>query len=457
MPPSARKLLAELGVLDAVEAAGFFPNGGNTVWWAGRHVRTESFPEGESGFHVDRSGLENVLVAAAEAVGTSVYEGTTARSAQRSDGGWSVRCEAADGSPVELRAPWVLDATGRHGFLARQEGRALDRSTTTLALLRRWRRAGGWDEAAATHTLVESYEDGWAWSVPLDGGVRCVTAMVDQRHADLEGFDVGAMLDSELRKTEHLGAALAGATPVGDAWACPASLYTAKSFARPGLLLVGDAGSFIDPLSSYGVKKALSSGWLAGVVAHTALIDVPMTDTAVSFFDSREREVYRSYRRVSAAFFEDAAERYDHPYWRSRAAAARAGGGEASAEANPDPDRILPPTIPEDDLRAAFEVIRGRDFLEAVPGPTLRTFERPGIEGHRIVLEDHLGSDAYPTGMRYVRSVDLRRLIEIAPAYQDVPEGWSAYNGIASPVTLPDYLVALSTAFAAGFLAHRDG
>ena len=68
VPPSARKLLAELGVLDAVEAAGFFPNGGNTVWWAGRNVRTESFAQGESGFHVDRSGLENVLVAAAEAV-----------------------------------------------------------------------------------------------------------------------------------------------------------------------------------------------------------------------------------------------------------------------------------------------------------------------------------------------------------------------------------------------------
>lgn len=213
VPPSARKLLAELEVLEAVESAGFFPNGGNTVWWAGREARSESFGQGEAGFHVERSALERVLVAAAQAVGVRVYDGATARSAEECEGGWSVSCEMADGSRFELVAPWVLDATGRHGFMARHEGREPDRSTTTLALVRRWRRADGWDASTATHTLVESYEDGWAWSVPLDREVRCFTAMVDQRHADLEGFDVAKMLEAELRKTAHVGQAVDGATP----------------------------------------------------------------------------------------------------------------------------------------------------------------------------------------------------------------------------------------------------
>ena len=57
--------------------------------------------------------------------------------------------------------------------------------------------------------------------------------------------------------------------------------------------------------------------------------------------------------------------------------------------------------------------------------------------------------------MRFVRDADLLRIVEIAQKYDDVPEGWSAYNGVASPVTLPDYLTALATAFAAGFLEHR--
>ena len=99
------------------------------------------------------------------------------------------------------------------------------------------------------------------------------------------------ILDVELAKTCNIGPTRESAIPDGDAWACPASLYTASRFARPGLLLAGDAGSFIDPLSSFGVKKALSSGWLAGIVIHTSLVDAPMADTAVGFFDRREREV----------------------------------------------------------------------------------------------------------------------------------------------------------------------
>ena len=55
------------------------------------------------------------------------------------------------------------------------------------------------------------------WSVALGKEVRCFTAMGDQRHGDLEGFDVATMLEAELRKTSHVGSAVDGATPVGDA------------------------------------------------------------------------------------------------------------------------------------------------------------------------------------------------------------------------------------------------
>jgi len=193
VPPSANRLLTELGILEAVEGAGFHPNRGNMVWWAGRDPRRETFAEAESGFHCDREGLESVLGRAAESIGVRLYDGLTARTADESTEGWSVVCEASDGSAVELRAPWVLDATGRHGFLARREGREPDRSTTTIALVRRWEKPGGWEPDTIGHTLVESYVDGWAWSVPLTAGLRCFTAMVDQRHADLEGLPTRRM------------------------------------------------------------------------------------------------------------------------------------------------------------------------------------------------------------------------------------------------------------------------
>jgi hypothetical protein len=305
---------------------------------------------------------------------------------------------------------------------------------------------------------VESYRDGWAWSVPLSPEVRCFTAMVDPRHVDLAGRDLDAVLDAELAKTRHVGPVRAGAEPCQSAWACPASLYAASRFGRPGLLLVGDAASFIDPLSSFGVKKALSSGWLAGVAVHTALVDSSMRDVAVAFFEQREREVYRSYRGLSAAFFESCALAYGHEYWKDRAAAARAEAGSVPAGVEGDPDEGLldAPAVPAEEARAALDSIRGRERLQAVRGATLHVVDRPTVRGHRIVRLEHLASTRVPAGVRYVRHVDLARVVEVAPLHEDVAAGWEAYNAGGAPVGLPDYLAALATAFAARLLEHGE-
>jgi hypothetical protein len=221
-------------------------------------------------------------------------------------------------------------------------------------------------------------------------------------------------------------------------------------------VIVGDAGSFIDPLSSFGIKKALSSGWLGGIVTHTSLVDPSMAETAVDFFDEREREVYRTYRRLSAVYFEEAAAVYDHPYWRSRVESARAAGGWRK-DATGDPDFIRQTEVPEAKVRAAFEAIRARQELGAVVNPDLSMFKGPAIEGHRIVLARHLASEAYPEGMRFVNNVDLCVLVDLMPVHSDVPELWAAYNGISTPVSLPDFLTALATTFAAGFVRHGTG
>lgn len=481
IPPSARRVLDEIGALDALTRAGLHPNRGNAVWWADDPPRREDFAADAEGFHTDRRSLESILVSVAESAGVSVLHDTTCRRAEwmnadvRSDPDrdsaprgdtdpgqasdrWTLHCESETGS-LELTAAWVVDATGRKGVLAR-EHRVPDRSTTTLALVRRWRRPAGWGDDLAHHTVVESYETGWAWSVPLSDDVRCLTAMVDQRTADLEGGSVEAMLDAELDRTARIGRLRDGATPTGPGWACPASLYTSSTFARKGLVLAGDAGSFIDPLSSFGVKKALSSGWLAGIVVHTALVDPDMEAAAIDFFQRREEEVYRRYRSISADFFEAGAGAHGTAYWNDRALAARAAGAhdigsDRDVGHHLDPDR-LETAIPRYAVQSAFEALKARDRFEAVEGRTVRRIERPAVEGHRIVLMGHLASDLLPDGVRFVRGVDLMILLAIAPAHPEIPDGWAAYNSEAPPVTLPDYLTALSTAVAGGLLELVD-
>src|SRR5690606_17519403 len=144
IPPSARSLLTEIRALAGLERAGFVANEGNSVWWAGTPTRTERFEGGATGFHVDRSGLEAVLVEVARSSGARVLDGYVAREAERAGSGWRVVCHDDRGGGHEsvLEAPWVVDATGRHGFLARRMGRRPDRRTRTIALVGRWR--GSW-------------------------------------------------------------------------------------------------------------------------------------------------------------------------------------------------------------------------------------------------------------------------------------------------------------------------
>jgi len=452
------RLFGMVGADDSLARSVLFPNGGNTVWWAGRPERSESFDD--PGFHAERSALENALIPQAEAHGAAVGRTAPIRAASRDERGWTL--EWADG---ETRGSWLVDASGRAGVLARRT-RIEDRPTGTLALVGRWRRAGGWDEADRTHTLIESYADGWAWSVPISDEVRCVTAMVDPRETELDRGDLDAMLRRELAKAPNLGARLEGAVTQDDAKACPASLYTNEAFAGDGYLLVGDAGSFIDPLSSYGVKKALASGWLAAVTLNTILTDESMKSTALEFFDAREKEVYRRYRELSIPFFEEATGEYGTPFWELRAEAARRASGVdkgATFEGAPvDPADRVDPSGDADaltthrDVREAYEELRNRPDISLSPGDSLERVDLPLISDNRIVLDTHLRSATAGDGARFVRNVDLLRLIDAAEGKDQVPDVYEAYNRGGPAAELPDFLAALAVAVGKGFLELPD-
>ncbi len=464
IPASARKLLAQVGALEAVEGAGFLPNQGNTVWWAGRAPRSERFPEGQSGFHADRGGLEATFLRLAREAGVEVRLDGPVRGVEEERDGW--RVETTDTS---YRGRWLLDASGRSGVLARRDLRIRERQSATLALVGHYEIASSGD---ATLTLIESYEDGWAWSVPLSDTLRCVTAMVDPRRTGLrreKGLD--GMLRGELFKAQGLTERLGPGRMVGSTRVCPATLYGAHRFGRTAALLVGDAGSFIDPLSSYGVKKALASAWLAAITTHTGLTDDAMAETAIEFFDAREKEVYDTYRARSITFLEEAADAHGHAFWDVRLEAARTAEGRgAAASAGPysaaaadevSSGRVLADREAEAYLgapavRVAYEEIRGRPSVDLRRGTTLRTIERPAIVGDRIALEPHLTSAALPGGARYVCNVDLRRLLRAATGRSQVPDIYEAYNS-GGRADLSDFLAALALAVGAGFLDLADG
>jgi hypothetical protein len=212
-------------------------------------------------------------------------------------------------------------------------------------------------------------------------------------------------------------------------------MYAATRYADDNVLLVGDAASFIDPLSSAGVKKALASGWLAAVAVHTALLRPGMRDIALKFFAMRESEIYDAFRDLTRQFLAEAAAGHEHRFWNDRAEAEPTREGESEAA-----------------LKTVFDAIRGAQSLRFNRGAGVQIDKRPAVSGSEIVLEERVVTDQDADGIRYVSDVDVVALLALAPDQTDVGELFGVYNSRFAPVALPDFLRALTLSVARGWL-----
>jgi flavin-dependent dehydrogenase len=445
LPPSCVALLERIGIT-GIGTSGAFRSTGNTVRW-GNDERVEQFAAGLHGYQVDRASFDAFLVREATGAGADVRLGANVTRVER-DAATTVSFEQ-DGSPGTLRARWVIDCSGRTGVVARDGWRVADAAARTTAIVGVWERDDAWPTADPTHTIVESTADGWAWSVPVSATRRYVTLMVDPAItsvASREGLEASYV--EQLSRTRSLGTLVRGARRVGAVFARDASPYHARTYADTGALLAGDAASFVDPLSSYGIKKALASAWLASVCVHSILLDDGIVPAALELFNARERAMHDALRSAAASLARDAAG--SHP---TAFGEARAGAGAGNPDTAFEPDVTALRTDP--DVLRAFEELRGRESIGLQLHHIVRRTGRPAVRGNRVVVEDHLVVPAFPDGVRYVRNIDLVRLTDLAPAHRQVPDLFDAYNRVASPAPLPDFLGALSVLIGKGFLEWR--
>jgi len=443
LPPSCVTLLDHIGITgESLDAAGFLRSTGNTVRWGAGDERVEQFAEGLHGYQVDRAAFDAFLVQNAKAAGAEVRLGVGVTAVRR-DSDTTVVFEQG-GISERLPARWVLDCTGRSGLIARDGLRQPESAARTTAIVGVWERDDDWPTPQPSHTVVESTEDGWAWSVPVSRKRRYVTLMVDPTItpvASREGLERAYL--EQLARTRSQSTLVAGARRVGPVFARDASPYTARTFGEVGTLLVGDAASFVDPLSSFGVKKALASAWMASVVVHSILLNAASAAPALELFNARERSMYEALRGSAAALARDAADAHPTAFWEARAAAT-----DADIAFEPDVAALRN----DADVTSAFEELRRRDTIRLRPTALVKRASRPTVRGNRVVVEDHLIVPAFPAGVRYVRNIDLVRLSDLASSHDQVPDLFAAYNSVASPAPLPDFLGALSLLIGKGFL-----
>ena len=465
LPPSIRKLLAKVGVLDAIDRADFYRTTGNTVWWGQREGHVERFsavagdaPEAvNSGYQVLRPELDRLLLTTAADAGVDVtcdahvHRVHLAGSDRYDDSGRGAdarvdyHCERQPATTISCR--FALDCSGRAGVIARQGFRRHQPGYRTQAFIGVWQSASGWKLPDETHTLVETYEDGWAWSVPLSATLRQVGVAVDGGTTRIRrGPTLHGTYRAEIGKTRELSTLMSGAT-LDRVWACDASLFSAHRYAGSQCLLVGDAASSIDPLSSFGVKKALASAWVGAVAIHTCLRHPDRQPVALEFFSNWERQAYGASLRRSVEFAREAYSRHPHPFW-----AARAGVHVDAAVEEVDEDALL--RAPE--VRLAFERLKAAPSVDLALSKRVTLKKRPLIRDREIELEHAFSLPEAPDGLRFLAGIDLLKLGELACHHRQVPDLFEAYCRTCGVVPLGSLLSTLSVLMAKGILSARE-
>jgi flavin-dependent dehydrogenase len=432
LPSSTRKLLHLLGQLERVEGAHLYPNTGNVALWGGASRTTTSR---EPGFHVSRSVFDEILRDSARAAGARAIEGRVL--GIDGDDPLCVTC-AASGDPTArtaYRARYVLDCSGRAGVVARRGWRRNENVLRTLAIVGEWE-CGAWPASERTQTTVESYRDGWAWSVPLSDTRRQCTVMVDGDRSP-EPLALAAKYRVELAKAPALSARLRDARPVSRPWTCDASTYDCAAAAAGRVLLVGDAASFIDPISSAGVKKALLSAWRAAIVVNTCLDDASMSAAACDLHVRREREVFGDCARRSSIFFGEAGAAYHTAFWIARANACGAAAGDGDPGVDGDLAR-------DSELHAAFDQLRNSGAVRFRTASTLRFEPAATIEGRRIVIRDAIVVPGRGAPVQFAAGINLPALARLAANGCEVPALIAAYQDQVGPAPIGGVLTGLS-------------
>lgn len=227
-------------------------------------------------WQVEREDFDLMLLDNARAKGVEVRENTTALDfLKEGDRVVGVRARTGDEDAFEVRAPITLDCTGRDALFQRKHGwRKRDPKLNKISiwtLFKDAKRDPGLDEGATTIAYLP--EGGWFWNIPLRNGIVSsgIVAERDYLYKPGETRDPAEIYAREIENNVWIKDHLSEGEQFGEYWVAGEYSYRAEHCSTDGLVLVGDAFAFLDPVFSSGVFLALKSGEMAADATHAAL------------------------------------------------------------------------------------------------------------------------------------------------------------------------------------------
>ena len=309
--PASIPVLEELGVLPAVQEAGFLRKWGATmVWGTDRTPWSWYFRETNQqyphSYQVWRPQFDQLLLDNSRAHGVEVREGHQVVDVLFENGRACGVRYTADGATGIARARFVVDASGQGALLGHKlQLRRWDAFFQNLAVYGYFSGAQRLPAPDDSNIFIESYAHGWFWHIPLHTGWTSTGAVVDSRTGQ-EGIrrtGPRRFLMEQVAQASRTAQMLSKATLASGPFVIRDWSYISDEVVGDGYILVGDAACFVDPLFSSGVHLALMAGVLAAAYVTTVLKEPSMHEAAGRVYKEMYYKEYDHFRAMAQLFY----------------------------------------------------------------------------------------------------------------------------------------------------------
>ena len=313
--PAGNRVLAAIGALEKIEAAGFVPKYGAEFHRADGSqekkivFRNSLVPGLDSAFQVERARFDALLLDHARSLGAEVRMETTVRSVEPQEGGHRVVLTDANGERT-IAVPWVVDSTGRDPGLMSEQKRALEPSPfpKRMAIYSHFHGVARASGPEGGNILIVRLEGGWFWLIPIDAertSVGIVTTVEGFRAAGQSPEDYFHACVAGAAKLREL---LGGAAPTMGFHVTSDYSYFRRDLAQGRLVLTGDAAGFFDPIFSSGVYMATWSGMnAADLVARAHAAGRSLLPAECRGYTRAVKRHAGVFQKLIAAFYDDGA------------------------------------------------------------------------------------------------------------------------------------------------------
>ena len=311
--PWSNEVFRALGVHDAIAEAGFVKKWGasfRTVDGATEQYADFQFaaetPSPQT-FQVPRAAFDEVLLRHSERSGAKVLEEHRALDAALEPDGVVLRFVGQDGTEQAVRVGFVVDASGRTGFLTKKLGRhEFDPVLRNIAVHAQYEGIPRLEGRRAGDIRMFTRADmGWIWLIPISQSVTSVGAVIPQSVHRRESKAVPEdSLTHYLTGTAGLAPLLAHARRVSPARFDADYSYLGSSLAGDRWIAVGDAAAFLDPIFSTGVLLAMQAGLEAAEAIDDSLRAGEPARHRFAACERLVRQRYHHFRRFAVGFYD---------------------------------------------------------------------------------------------------------------------------------------------------------